>query len=148
MNKKYNKNSNITIVTVKYYKYIYLFKITVFCLIYIQNILCIYEWMMHFLYSALMCIFVHPKRFTIMCVCVCVCVGGLFIYHKMSFISLVAKLNFPQLLLESSVSKDPSEIIICWYQDTVLLSVLHIINVDNSCAALYIYIYIYIYVCV
>ncbi len=33
-----------------------------------------YEWMMH-LYSALLCIFVHPKRFTIMCVCVCVCGG-------------------------------------------------------------------------
>ncbi len=31
--------------------------------------------MMH-LYSALLCIDVHPKRFTIMCVCVCVCVGG------------------------------------------------------------------------
>ncbi len=33
------------------------------------------EWMMH-LYSALLCIVVHPKRFTTMCVCVCVCVGG------------------------------------------------------------------------
>ncbi len=32
-----------------------------------------YEWMMH-LYSALLCIAVHPKRFTIMCVCG----GGLF----------------------------------------------------------------------
>ncbi len=32
-----------------------------------------YEWMMH-LCSALLCIAVHPKRFTIMCVCV----GGVF----------------------------------------------------------------------
>ncbi len=31
------------------------------------------EWMMH-LYSALL--YLHTKRFTIMCVCVCVCVGG------------------------------------------------------------------------
>ncbi len=29
-----------------------------------------------YLYSALLCIAVHPKRFTIMCVCVCVCVWG------------------------------------------------------------------------
>ncbi len=33
------------------------------------------EWMMH-LYSTLLCIVVHPKHFTIMCVCVCVCGGG------------------------------------------------------------------------
>ncbi len=28
------------------------------------------------LYSALLCIAVHPKHFTITCVCVCVCGGG------------------------------------------------------------------------
>ncbi len=34
-----------------------------------------FEWTMY-LYSALLCIAVHPKRFTIMCVCVCVWGGG------------------------------------------------------------------------
>ncbi len=41
---------------------------------------------MMYLYSALLCIAVHPKRFTIVCVCVCVCVcvgggGGLLNHH-------------------------------------------------------------------
>ncbi len=44
------------------------------------------------------------------------------------------KLDFQQLLLHSSVSHDPSEIIlICWFgaQETFHI----IINVENSCAA-------------
>ncbi len=46
----------------------------------------------------------------------------------------MAKLNFQQALLPSSVSHDPSEII-CWFaaQETFLI----IINVENSCAAKY-----------
>ncbi len=38
------------------------------------------------------------------------------VYFKMLFIPVMAKLNFQQLLLQSSVSNDPSEIIlICWF---------------------------------
>ncbi len=39
------------------------------------------EWMMH-LYSALLCIVVHPMHFTIMCVCVCVGGGSLLNHHQ------------------------------------------------------------------
>ncbi len=49
----------------------------------------------------------------------------------MQFIPVMAKLNFQQLLLQSSVSNDPLEIIlICGLaaQETSI-----IINVENSC---------------
>jgi len=45
-------------------------------------------------------------------------------YLKMSFIPVTAKLNFQQSLLQSSVSHDPSEIIlICWFgaQETFII---------------------------
>ncbi len=48
------------------------------------------------------------------------------IYLKIELIPLIAKLNFQQPLIESSVSHDPSEIIeICWFgaQDFFLISV-------------------------
>ncbi len=44
------------------------------------------------------------------------------------------KLNFQQPLLQSSVSRDPSEILTSWFgaQETFFFT---IINVENSCAA-------------
>ncbi len=51
------------------------------------------------------------------------------------------KLNFQQPLLQSSVSHDPSEIIlICWFgaQETFLLIIIIIIiNVENSCCLIF-----------
>jgi len=47
------------------------------------------------------------------------------------------ELNFSASLLQSSVSHDPSEIIlVCWFcaQETFLF-----INVENSCASFYFY---------
>ncbi len=49
----------------------------------------------------------------------------------------MAKLNIQQPFLQSSVSHDPSGIILlCWF-DTQETSVVIIINVENSCAAEY-----------
>jgi len=65
----------------------------------------------------------------------------MFIYPKKQFISVI-KAKFSVSLLQSSVSHDPSEIIIIWWcaaQETFLI----IINVQNGCAASY-YIYIYL----
>ncbi len=59
----------------------------------------------------------------------------MWIYSKMYFISVI-KAEFSASLLQSSVSHDPSEIIlICWFaaQKTFLF----IISVENSCAAQY-----------
>ncbi len=54
------------------------------------------------------------------------------LYLKMYFIPVIAKLIFQQSLLQSSVSCDPSEIIlICWYDVHMMLII--IINVENGC---------------
>ncbi len=58
------------------------------------------------------------------------------IYFKIQFIPVMAKLNFKQLLLQSSVSHDPLEIIfICGLaaQETFI-----IINVENSCGNIFV----------
>ncbi len=48
----------------------------------------------------------------------------------MSFIPVMAKLNFQQPLLESSVSNDPSEIIlICWFGAQKTLAILKTVNI-------------------
>ncbi len=67
------------------------------------------------LYSTLLCIAVHPKRFTIMW-------GGggvspqpppvVLIHFNISFIPVMSKLNFQQPLFQSSVSHDPSNRVI------------------------------------
>ncbi len=56
-------------------------------------------------------------------------------YSEILFISVI-KAEFSASLLQSSVSHDPSEIIIiCWFaaQETFLI----IMNVENCCAASY-----------
>ncbi len=45
----------------------------------------------------------------------------------------MAKLNFQQTLLQSSMSHDPSEIILCWFGNNNNKK-RNIINVENSCA--------------
>ncbi len=40
---------------------------------------------------------------------------SILIYFKMYFIPVMAKLNFQQSLLQSSVSRDPSEIILIYW---------------------------------
>ncbi len=58
----------------------------------------------------------------------------MWIYFKMVFISVKMKLNIHLPLFQSSVSHDPSEIIlICWFaaQETFTI----IICAENSCAA-------------
>ncbi len=60
---------------------------------------------------------------------------SIWICFKIQFISVI-KAEFSASLLQTSVSHDPSEIIlICWFaaQETFLI----IINVENSCAAQY-----------
>ncbi len=53
---------------------------------------------------------------------------------KIFFFYMMAKLNFQQPLLHSSVSHDPSEIIKCWFggQETFI-----IIDFENNLAALF-----------
>ncbi len=54
----------------------------------------------------------------------------MWMYFKIQFICEVAKQNFQQPLLQSSVSHDPSEIIlICWFDSQEAFIIL---NVENS----------------